>query len=369
MTINPYPLTHWGWEVFETPWTVQSLWWHYTYTRDKELLRTRLYPVMRESALFLVDYMTRENSGCKQDGKYHLFPTIVPELYGGLVNGLDKNQDGIADLTLTKFLFRAILVAIEDLGLEQEEAELANGIKTILAAYPDYPTAVSRRGEVYVSVETEDPDHVIYNVPTNLMPIFPGEDIDAQTASERELEIAKRSWTYHYNEGGNDLVFYHLAGARLGILDLEKFKRQIRYSQMPNETAADRVTLSGGRYADDVPVDFMGRMGIWFENFSLYAVINECLLWGHTDIVQLFPNWDLHRPASFCSLRAKGAFLLDAACADGTVSSVTVHSECGGEFRMKNPWSAAADQQGRVYEGDVISIPMEQGETILLTGI
>jgi hypothetical protein len=222
---------------------------------------------------------------------------------------------------------------------------------------------------VYVSVETEDPDHVIYNVPTNLMPIFPGEDIDAQTASERELEIAKRSWTYHYNEGGNDLVFYHLAGARLGILDLEKFKRQIRYSQMPNETAADRVTLSGGRYADDVPIDFMGRMGIWFENFSLYAVINECLLWGHTDIVQLFPNWDLHRPASFCSLRAKGAFLLDAACADGAVSSVTVHSECGGEFRMKNPWSAAADQQGRVYEGDVISIPMEQGETILLTGI
>ena len=94
------------------------------------------------------------------------------------------------------------------------------------------------------------------------------------------MEIAKRSWRYHYNEGGNDVVFYHLAGARLGILDLEKFKRQVRYSLMPNETAADRVTLTGGRYADNIPFDFMCRMGIWFENFSLYAVINECLIWG-----------------------------------------------------------------------------------------
>ncbi len=366
MTINPYPATHWGWEIFETPWTVQSLWWHYTYSRDKELLRTRLYPVMREAARFLVDYMTRTDAGCKQDGKFHLFPTIVPELYG-LTNGMDKNQDGIADLTLTKFLFNAMLTAINDLNLDQEEAELSTQIKRILAAFPDYPTAQSRRGEVFISVETEDPDHVVYNVPTNLMPIFPGEDIDAQRASDRELDIAKRSWKYHYNEGGNDLVFYHLAGARLGILDLEKFKRQVRYSQMPNETAADRVTLSGGRYSDDLSFDFMSRMGIWFENFSLYAVINECLLWGHTDVVQLFPNWDTNKAASFCSLRTKGAFLLDAACADGVVTHVNVRSECGGDFRLKNPWTAAVDQHNRVYDNQVICISMEKGEEIVLT--
>ncbi len=366
MTVNPYPCTDWGWEIFETPWAVQSLWWHYTYTQDKELLRTRLYPVMRESALFLVRYMTRDGSGCKQDGRYHLFPTIVPELYG-LSNGLLKNQDGIADLTLTKFLFKAMLTAIKDLELEQEEAELAEQIERILAAYPDYPSADSRRGEVFISVETEDPDTVIYNVPTNLMPVFPGEDIDGQSSSDRNLEIAKRSWRYHYNEGGNDVVFYHMAGARLGVLDLEKFKRQVRYSLMPNETAADRVTLTGGRYPHNIPMDFMGRMGIWFENFSLYAVINECLIWGHTDVVQLFPNWDMQQEASFCSMRTKGAFLVSAACGDGTVSSVTVRSEYGGEFRLKNPWDAAVDEKNRVYDGELICIPMEKGEEVVLT--
>jgi hypothetical protein len=24
-----------GWEVFETPWTVQGLWWHYLYSGDR----------------------------------------------------------------------------------------------------------------------------------------------------------------------------------------------------------------------------------------------------------------------------------------------------------------------------------------------
>ena len=151
------------------------------------------------------------------------------------------------------------------------------------------------------------------------MQIFPGEDVDAQVSSRDELELAINSWRHHYNEGGNDIVFYYLIGARLGVLDLEKFKRPVRYCTLPNETVTDRVTLRGGRYYDDVSMDFMSRMGVWVENFSLYAVVNECLLWGHTDVAVLFPNWDLRKTATFHSLRTKGAFLVDAACSHGGV--------------------------------------------------
>jgi len=243
---------------------------------------------------------------------------------------------------------------------------LAQKIRQILSAYPDYPTAKSRRGEVYLSVETEDPDSVVYNVPANLIPVFPGEDLDGQQCPEQDLEIAKNSWKYHYNEGGNDLVFYHLIGARLGILDLEKFKRHIRYCLLPNETATDRVTLSGGRYRDDQHMDFMSRMGIWFENFSLYTVINECLIWGHTDTVKLFPNWDKSQSAAFCTLRTKGAFLVSASCSSGTVNYVTVQSECGGKFQLDNPWHTAIDQNGVLYSGSPVCIPMQKGEEITL---
>ena len=35
MTMMPYPVPTWGWEICETPWTVQSLWWHYLYTHGR----------------------------------------------------------------------------------------------------------------------------------------------------------------------------------------------------------------------------------------------------------------------------------------------------------------------------------------------
>lgn len=365
MTVMPYPSPDWGWEIFETPWTVQSLWWHYSYTKDVDLLRSRLWPVIREAAAFLADYMLRPGANPQGDDKYHLFPTIVPEMYG-LTEGFTKNLDGAVDLALTKFIFRCSLQAIEDLGLEVEEKELAENIEKILSAYPEYPTAQSKWGEVYVSVRTEDPDKVIYNCPANLVQIFPGEDVDAQTASPEELALARNSWLHHYNEGGNDIVFYYLIGARLGCLDIEKFKRHVRYCTLPNETVTDRVTLSGGRYWDNINCDFMSFMGIWVENFALHAVVNECLLWGHNDVAVLFPNWDLRKSASFRSLRTKGAFLVDAACGNGSVEFVTIRSEQGGIWQMENPWTAAVDGSGRVYTGKRITIPMEKGETITL---
>ena len=62
MTMNPYPVPDWGWEVFETPWAVQGVWWHYLYTGDKAFLRDRAFPLIRDAVLFLVDYMTRPDA-------------------------------------------------------------------------------------------------------------------------------------------------------------------------------------------------------------------------------------------------------------------------------------------------------------------
>ena len=365
MTINPYPVPNWGWEIFETPWTVQSLWWHYTYTCDKELLRTRIYPLIRAAAVFLAEYMTREGSNPENDEKYHIYPTIVPELYG-LTEGLKMNIDGAVDLTFTKFIFKAVLQAVNDLGLKDSEKDLTSSIRRILDSFPDYPVAEGKHGTVFVSVKNEDPDKVIYNTPANLMQIFPGEDIDTAKRADKQYEIACNSWRYHYNEGGNDLVFYYLMGARLGILDIEQFKRHVRYCLMSNGIASDRVTLSGGRYGDAMNFDFMSRMGIWVENLSLYAVVNECFLRGHTDTIVLFPNWDLNCAAEFCSLRTKGAFLVDAACANGTVTGVKITSELGGKVKLENPWEKAVDQYGTVYDGKTVEIMLAKNDVAVL---
>jgi hypothetical protein len=154
MTMNPYPVPTWGWEVFETPWAVQGLWWHYLYSGDTGYLKTRAYGPIKAAVEFLVAYMKRPEARGPQwkDDKYHIFPTVPPELYG-LRPGFKYNYDCNADLSLTKFIFKAFTEATAILNTEEEEKALLADIRDILSHFPEYPTAVSKDyGKVLFSV-------------------------------------------------------------------------------------------------------------------------------------------------------------------------------------------------------------------------
>ncbi len=368
MNMMPYPVPTWGWEVCETPWAVQSLWWHYLYTLDEQFLRNRAFTPMKEAVTFLVDYMKRPDaSGAKWgDDKVHIFPTVSPELYG-IVPGLSKNYDCIVDLTLTKFIFQAFLKACKVLDYEKAEDSLMKEIQGILIRFPDYPTGYSEKlGEVFVSVPGEDPE-LVYNTPNSLMTVFPGEDHGLHSDEETYQKLV-RTYRNHRNEGGNDLVFYHLQGARLGILDLEKFKRQVKYCLLPNGTCTDKVMQVGGRYSDTLAFDFMGRMGVWFENFSLPAVINECLLQSYNGILRFFPNWQQGGKAEFKTLRAAGGFLVSALKDGPDVICIEISSESGSMLRFYNPWNCKVQVNSakgvEIIEGTLIELKTDVGETI-----
>ena len=372
MSIMPYPVPTWGWEVFETPWSVQSLWWHYTYSGDVDFLRDRGFGVIREAVLFLVDYMKRPEArqGKWDDGLYHIVPSVPPELYG-LRPGFDKNFDTQADLTLTRFVFKAYLEACEILGLKSKERTLINDVRDILGKFPAYPTAESHRGTVFVSVEGEDPE-TVYNVPASLMTVFPGEHHGLHSSKE-DYELALTTFRNQQNEGGNDLVFLNLQTARLGVLDIEKFKRQIEYSLLPNGTCTDKVLQIHGRYTNNTPFDFMAPMGIWFENFALPVVVNECLMQSYNGEIRLFPNWPSDKDAEFRTLRAKGAFLVSAKLSGGEVRWIEIESEKGGALKVHSPWDTGArvecDSGTINYEGELITRKTAPGERLRIVPI
>ncbi|MBI2425600.1 MAG: glycoside hydrolase N-terminal domain-containing protein [Candidatus Hydrogenedentes bacterium] len=369
MTMSPYPVPTWGWEICETPWSVQGLWWHYLYTMDKEFLRTRAFTPMREAVLFLVDYMKRPEARGPQwgDDKYHVFPTVPPELYG-LRPGFKYNYDCLVDLTLIKFVMKAYLEATRVLEVEDGEAETIRDVRDILAHFPEYPTAESAEGTVFVSVPGERAG-VVYNVPNSLMTVFPGEDHGLHS-TQGVFEVLANTYRNNQNEGGNDLVFLNLQAARLGLLDLERFKRQVNYCLVENGTCTDMVLQVHGRYSDTTAFDFMRPMGVWFENFGLPVVINECLLQSYNGTIRLFPNWPLERPAAFSTLRAVGAFLVNASCSGGAVERVVILSEVGGTLRVVNPWKTGArvfTPAGEVTNREpLIAIDTLPGETVTL---
>ena len=133
---NPVPT--WGAEVCETPWVVQSLWWHYLYTMDKDFLRHRAFGPICEAVQFLNAYMRRPDAHGPQwkDDKFHIYPTVVPELHGLKVDPA-FSADCIVDLTLTRFVFKAYLEACKVLGCQQEEAVLMREVQEILDHFPD----------------------------------------------------------------------------------------------------------------------------------------------------------------------------------------------------------------------------------------
>lgn len=367
MNTMPYPLPHWGWEVFETPWAVQTLWWHWLYTKDRDFLEHRAFVPMKDAVLFLVDYMKRPEAHGPQwgDDNYHIFPTVPPELYE-LRPGFDKNSDTIADLTLTRYVFNAFIEACTILGKNGEEARLIADIRDILAHFPSYPTAKSSRGDVFVSVKGEDPE-IVYNVPVSLMTVFPG-DHHGLHSSSGDLRVAVNTYLSQQNEGGNELVFLNVQAARLGLLDIGRFKRQVNYCLLPNGTCADMVLQVNGRYTHDLPFDFMAPMGIWFENFSLPLVINECMLQSYTGTLRFFPNWPRGTDAEFRSLRAVGAFLVSAQMKKGIVRWVEITSEAGGPLAFYSPWKASAvcERAGKrtTLAGETIRVETSPGEVL-----
>ncbi len=370
MSTHPYPCPDWGWEVCETPWAVQGLWWHFMYSQDEQFLKDRLFEPIKEAVLFLVDYMERPEAHGPQwgDDKYHIFPTVVPELYASTPLSRLKHDCSV-DLTLTKFIFKAFLEATQILKLEKKEKELINAIHKILKKFPVYEIVDSEKyGKVFVCAPGEQPD-VIYNIPNNLITVFPGEEHGLFT-SDDTLAILRNSARNLQVEGGNDVIFQNLQAARLGILDLEKFKRQIQYCLLPNGTATDMALQVNGRYRDDTEFDFMAPMGIWFENFSLPVVINECMLQSYHGKIHLFPNWPAEKDAEFSSLRAVGAFLVSASIKKGKVGWIEIKSEAGSLLKLILPWKDGCQiisQSGKRQTKETLLLMKTQpGENIRL---
>jgi len=339
--VNPYPVPPWGYEVCETPWTVQSLWWHYEYTKDQTFLK-RAYPLMRAATDFLVAYAKKG-----ADGKYHLNPSVSPENWG-LTANYRLNRDCIIDLALTEFLLDAMLEASAVLNVD---ADLRPKWKNLRENLAPYPAVKGPYGEVWLDV-ADAPAEWVYNVPVTCSPVFPAEQVGLDRRREM-LDLAKRTVAAVRLEGSNDLVWQPMMRARLGMLDLDWFKREVRYCTLKNGIANDRVRQIDGRFSDGTNFDYMLEMGVWTENLSLPGVLNECMLQSSSGVIRLFPNTKNLGPARFRHLRAKGAFLVSGAWDGKKVSGVRVESEKGGVARVVSPWpggSLAVTSAGKAVE-------------------
>src|SRR5262245_28498476 len=123
-------------------WLSLHLWDHYDFTRDREFLAKRAYPVMKEAAEFLLDFLIDDGKG-----KGHLVtgPSTSPEnrfrLPDGTIGSLCLGP--VMDIQITHALFSRVIESSKLLG---RDADFRNKVSAARDKLP--PLKIGKHGQL-----------------------------------------------------------------------------------------------------------------------------------------------------------------------------------------------------------------------------
>lgn len=102
----------WGWSPAATAWILQNVYDYYEYTGDKEYLKTKIYPMLKEASLCFKSVLVED----KKTGRLVTVPTFSPE-HGPRTMGNTYEQ------SLIWQLFNDTIETAEILGVDKELVE------------------------------------------------------------------------------------------------------------------------------------------------------------------------------------------------------------------------------------------------------
>jgi len=303
--------------------------WHYEFTRDRELLQARTYPLLKEIASFWEDYLQKDTRGryVVDAGSYEGTQDINPS----------------QDLGLIRQLFRALFTMSTDLGID---ADSHPRWREILEHLSTPPTTTFQQTTVYNHAETGT--FPVGKTTINLEFIHPAEclGLGSDPAALRIAHDTIRhmdAWMQ-----SNNAPKIYLQAMRVGY-PLEETIRQF-------------TSLLAARFRNNLTLE---QTGGGIETSGAIEAIHSMLLQSHEGFIRVFPVWFADRPAQFSRLRAKGAFIVSSEYQDGGVVNVEVFSEQGLPCRVVNPWPHQGCAVWEVTDGEDMPVQCTQdGELV-----
>jgi alpha-L-fucosidase 2 len=131
----------WGVWALGAAWLARHAWDHFLFSQDEAFLRRRAWPIMREAALFLADFLIEAPAGSPVAGRLVTCPSHSPENRFIKADGSEGlfTYAATMDLMIVHDLFTACIDAVARLrvgggsGLPAEDVSLADELKEKLA--------------------------------------------------------------------------------------------------------------------------------------------------------------------------------------------------------------------------------------------
>lgn len=374
---NPFGMTaptnhqEYGWNPTGAAWAIQNLWWHYEYTKNMEYLRTVIYPIMKEAALFWDNYLwyseyqkvEDENSPYNGQKRLVVAPSFSAE-QGPTAVGTTYDQSLVWELYNECVQAATILDTDRELAqgwaekmkqLDPININATNGIKewyeeTRVGLSGGHNKSFAQAGDL-AEIEVPNSGWWIghpgeHRHASHLVGLFPGtlinsgnqEYMDAAIQSLTERDVYSTGWSkankinlWARTGNGNKAytVLNNLIGGNASGLQLNLFDS--------HGSNGGETMMSGG-----------GRTWQIDGNFGLTSGVAEMLIQSQNQYVEFLPAipdaWATGRVAG---LKARGNFTIGESWSEGMAERFTVRYDGSDTTEFSGKYKGLS--QAKVY--------------------
>lgn len=325
---------YWGWSPAAVPWIIQNIWEHYEFTRDEDILKNRIYPIMKEALILYEQCLIWDETSNRMVSS----PSYSPE-HGPVTVGNTYEQ------TLIWQLYEDTIEAANILNMDQALTTTWKDTQSKLN-----PIDIGEDGQIKewyeettlgsMALIEKNHRHI-----SHLLGLFPGDSISYKTP--KWLEAAKISLLDRGDEG-TGWSMGHKLNAWARIRDGEHAYLLIRN--------LFKNGILNNLWDTHPPFQIDG-------NFGFTSGVAEMLVQSNQGVIDLLPALPTAWSSGQVSgLVARGGFILDIFWHDSKLTKLKITSTIGGMCMIRT------DELGKYIvteesEGREVIVKQKEGIT------